>query len=667
VKEFNSKDMFEKNFQYSIDLLCIADKDGYIIKLNPEWEKTFGYDTSEIEGENYLDYVHPEDLKETENVLNNLADNEIVIDFINRNRCKDGSYKWLQWRSFPYENLIYASARDITAQKKAEEKNKMQRMHLVNAVTLAKIGYWEYDIAKDIFTFNDYFYKVYRTTAEKVGGYQMSIARYVELMMHPDDAQKVAEETLKAIETDDPNFVGYTEHRIIFPDGEIGYVAVRYSILKDKNGKTIGTVGTNQDITEQVIAKRKLKEQNAEYEKLNNQYIVINKELRKSVESIQRINNELILAKEKAEESDKLKTAFLANLSHEIRTPMNGILGFANILKNENVHADTAAQYFDLIGQCGERMLSMINDLVDISKIEAGQVIVEPQITDLNKLIYEIGSFFKHQADQKGLRFTFENADYTTAIYIDKVKLEQVLSNLLNNAIKFTEQGHIEFTHKLKNNVLLFGVKDTGYGIPEGMEEVIFERFRQAEDNYLRASDGSGLGLSISKSFVEKMGGKIWVKSEYGKGAEFFVRLPVSPIDLQKNSKINTNEPQFKKALTVLIAEDDLVNMLLLKRVLSERNFTIIDVNNGEAAIDQFYENPHIDVILMDLKMPKMNGIDAVVEIRKRDAKIPIIAQTGFTSEHDKQKALEAGCNDYITKPIKVGLLLEKIKNAVKD
>ncbi len=258
--------------------------------------------------------------------------------------------------------------------------------------------------------------------------------------------------------------------------------------------------------------------------------------LKKSLDELQSVNDELETSKQKAEESDRLKTAFLANLSHEIRTPMNGILGFAELLKDQDLSQQEIGYYVNIIEQSGKRMLNIINDLVNISKIEANQIVIENQYTNINELLEEVCSFFLPQANQKGIKLTCEKDPKIVGVnvYVDKIKLQQVLSNLINNALKFTKKGFIQLKYTIEDSHLLFIIKDSGKGIPMGKEDIIFERFRQADESHLKETEGSGLGLSIAKSFIEKMGGDIWVKSEYGKGSEFYVKLPYVPGTLNK-------------------------------------------------------------------------------------------------------------------------------------
>jgi CheY-like chemotaxis protein len=346
---------------------------------------------------------------------------------------------------------------------------------------------------------------------------------------------------------------------------------------------------------------------------------------------------------------------------------MNGIIGFTNLLKEEDLSPEEIENYFEIIEDSSTRLLKLINDLVDISKIEAKQVEIQSEKTNLNKLMDDIFNFFSPQARQKKIQFTYSKGlkGSDAHILIDKFKLQQILSNIISNALKFTKEGSIHLSYVIENNHLVFSVKDTGIGIKPGMENVIFERFRQAENTYLKETEGSGLGLSISKSFVELMGGNIWVESEYGKGSVFSFKIPFQLLSNMANKPSKKTEHSFDKEITVLIAEDDEVSYLFLKKMLVKNNFKILHAKNGKQAVQFFKKNPKVGIILMDLKMPLMNGIDATYQIRKLNPKIPIIAQTAYASDIDKQRAFHAGCNDFITKPVQRDILFEKMGEAL--
>ena len=374
--------------------------------------------------------------------------------------------------------------------------------------------------------------------------------------------------------------------------------------------------------------------------------------------------NDLIKAKEKAEESDRLKSAFLANLSHEIRTPMNGILGFSELLKEPQLSGEEMAEYIDLIQKSGQRMLNLINDLIDISRIDAEEAILQISETPLNELIHNLHAFFQPEAASKGLRLTYKTglSDTESIIKTDSEKVNQILTNLVNNALKFTRKGGVDFGYTLKNDMLEFYVIDTGIGIPIAMKEKVFDRFRQVDNTLTRGYEGAGLGLSITKALVEILGGNIWVESVEGEGSKFCFTMEYTPAGSSKTSGLTANNYETalpNQDLTILIAEDDDVSTLLLKKSLKGANISIITTENGHEAMQLVKQHPEINLVLMDIKMPVMNGFEATKLIKQQRPDLPIIAQSAFTSKDDKEKATEAGCDAFITKPIKKSELLE--------
>jgi hypothetical protein len=379
--------------------------------------------------------------------------------------------------------------------------------------------------------------------------------------------------------------------------------------------------------------------------------------------------SELIKAKEKAEESDRLKSAFLANISHEIRTPMNGILGFIELLKEPSLSGEEQQEYFQIIEKSGERMINIINDIVDLSKIESGQIKVSISETDVNEQIEFVYNLLRQDAENKGLQISIENSlrKYDIIINTDKEKLFVILSNLVKNAIKFTKRGIIEVGYGSTSSptgqpVLQFYVKDTGIGIRHEQQEFIFERFRQGSESLNKKYEGAGLGLSISKAYVEKLGGIIWVESEEGKGSTFYFTLPYNDKpDVEKGNTIHVKDVGEKnpvKKLKVLIAEDDEGSSKFLALTLKNYSKETLSVQSGLEAIEACRNNPDIDIVLMDIQMPDMNGYEATRQIRRFNNFVIIIAQTAFALSGDNEKALEAGCNDYIAKPIKKDQLM---------
>ncbi len=381
-----------------------------------------------------------------------------------------------------------------------------------------------------------------------------------------------------------------------------------------------------------------------------------------------KIEEELIKSKEKAEESDRLKSAFLANMSHEIRTPMNGILGFTELLMEPNLSRNNQHEFLEIIKTSGDRMLSTLNDIIDVAKIEAGMVEIKKEKINLVSFINNIYTFFIHETQKKNLKLIVnENNNKPLCTYnTDSVKLNSILTNLIKNAIKFTLKGHIEFGYTATKDSLTFYVKDTGIGIAEENQKNIFERFIQADVAKSRVYEGSGLGLSIAKSYTEMLGGTISLRSELKEGATFFVRLPLqekSPMQ-NNNVQIQTNKEMEKvsDSYKILIAEDDPISVELLRLFLKEVAGEILVAGNGVECLNAFKQNPDIDLILMDVKMPQMDGYSVTQKIREFNNDIKIIAQTAFAQEDEKIKAIEAGCNAFVTKPINKHILIDMIK-----
>jgi len=374
--------------------------------------------------------------------------------------------------------------------------------------------------------------------------------------------------------------------------------------------------------------------------------------------------SELIKAKNKAEESDRLKSAFLANMSHEIRTPMNSIIGFSQMLVEEDVDLQHRKSYIDIIKSSCSQQLSIINDIIDISRIESGTTDLHNAQTNISQLVDEIYQQYSQTID-KPIRIDiqkdsgFENLILET----DEVKLKQIINNLITNAIKFTHQGVIVLGYSVKNDVVEFYVSDTGIGIAKENFELIFERFRRVEHQSHETYRGNGLGLAITKSYVELMDGKIWLESKKDQGTTFYFTIPYIPKSYHEINKIP--EPELdKKAFrgkTILIAEDEDVNFKLMLEVFQTYEVTILRAKNGFVAIEEALLKPYINLILMDLKMPEMDGFEATKEIKKIRNELPIIALTAYAFSENKITAANAGFDDYIVKPIAKDLLISKI------
>jgi PAS domain S-box-containing protein len=446
-------------------------------------------------------------------------------------------------------------------------------------------------------------------------------------LIHPEDFSKVMNKLGERLTG--KTEVSPIQYKAIRKDGSVFYIEV-YGMSIEYQGRP-AVMGTMIDVTEQKLAKE-----------------------------------ELIFAKERAEESDRLKTAFLHNVSHEIRTPLNAIMGFSELLNSIKHGEDKKTQFVNTIIKSGMQLLNIVDDIMAISTVEAGQEKVREDQVDVCALCKRVYQKFQLKSNEN-IRFVLNIKDQETTITTDKTKLIQILSNLINNAFKFTEQGLIEFGYTVNTDFIEFYVQDSGIGIPSSMFEEIFKRFRQVEITDYRQYGGAGLGLSISKAYVELMGGKIWLTSILGVGSIFYFTIPhkrdISKAQTERSETIS--QQVIQKNLTILIVEDEESNYELLKELLSEMEPQFIWAENGLEAVELCKKTPDIHIILMDLKMPVMDGFEATRQIRSIYPNLPILAQSAYSSNVDINEALAAGCNDLIGKPINWKTLLLKINTLV--
>ncbi|WP_405210835.1 PAS domain S-box protein [Dokdonia sp. Asnod2-E02] len=570
-------------------------------------------------------------IAETKESINNQ-----IIRLIGPN---DEDVKWTTLNGFPVLNDVGEITEivtvfiDITEQRQ-NEKDKLKakllldrtEKELSDAQTLAKIGSWlvktpgnKMEWSKEMYNIWGYDYN------EELPDYEDVIDR-----VHPDDKLELQKILDKAFTLGKPYNV---EFRILIPHKPQKTIRSICQPVTDNDGEVISLAGTNQDITQQ-----------------------------------KKIAQELIRAKEKAEESDRLKSAFLANLSHEMRTPMNGILGFSELLRRKNISEEKKDIYLELIEKEGHRLLSFISNIVDISKIESNIINIENSHLNLNSLIDDLYS--KYQLKLEGTNVKLEVnkglSGTDSGIETDENKLVQILSNLLENAIKFTKEGSIEFGYTLKEEILQFYVKDSGIGIDEEEQKNIFDRFTQGKREQTH-NLGVGLGLSIVKGLIKILNGSVWIESKMGEGSIFYFTIPYKKV-VDKITIVNDpSETTLENGdFTILIAEDDNLSFLYVKACLSNYNCTVIRAVNGKEAVKIVNKNPSLDLVLMDINMPEMDGNDALVEIRKTNKEIKIIAQTGLAMSGDKEKMLNAGFTDYVSKPISTSQLISTINKHLK-
>jgi len=412
-----------------------------------------------------------------------------------------------------------------------------------------------------------------------------------------------------------------------------------------------------------IIKNSDLKTQINNYQKLNLQYEAVIRELESNKKLLQ-------AAKKKAEESDHLKSAFLANMSHEIRTPMNAILGFSDLLSNSGQHNETQNKYISIIRRTGENLLKIINDIIDISKIEANQIVINKENFSLNQLIKEAYEIFLqnkgfHQKNHLETRINIPENDFS--VYNDKSRLLQIITNLLDNALKYTEEGFIETGFKEENDYYYIYVIDSGIGISQANQSNIFDRFTRVSDKGEKVYRGTGLGLAISKSLIELMEGEMGLQSEEGKGSTFWVRIKkdTTKKDQQKSSSRKKTSKNQLKGKKILIVEDDYSSFQYLEAILTEFSCELIHKEDGLDAVDYCHKNHDTDLILMDLQLPGLGGLEATRLIKKDYPGIPIIIQTAYAMEEDKTVSMQAGADDYLAKPISRDTLIEKMDELI--
>ncbi len=601
--------------------IAIHDK-GKVLECNHGLSEITGFNRNELIGMDGLLLIAEESRpKVLENIMSKY---EKPYEAIGIRKNKEKYPLRLEAREIPYKgkDVRVVEFRDISEQKGAESKLKESEEMLRNIFNNSTSVIYSHDTNNII--------NYVSPQVEEVLGYTQEEAKvnWASLVSDNPINELGYRKTIKAIETGEKQEPYELEFK--HKNGRKVLIEAREApVIKD--GKTISMVGIFNDITQ-----RKQDEQ------------------------------ELIKAKKKAEESDRLKSAFLANMSHEIRTPMNGILGFTELLENPNLSGEQKEKYIKIIRKSGNRMLGTVNDIIDISKIDAGQMELSNDAINIVEEINILYDFFQEEARAKGINIRLFNSmgEESSMFITDKNKLNSIISNLIKNAIKYTDKGTIDIYCIDKDQKFEFKIIDTGIGIPKNRIQSIFNRFEQADIEDTHAREGSGLGLSITKAYVKMLNGSIGVDSKPGYGSTFYFTLPWNNSQQkpdQIEEKVILTKTNADKKLNILIAEDDDTSFEHLKIILTGITKSIKRVTNGEDAVSSVKINPDIDLILMDVKMPILGGYEATTMIRNFNNDVIIIAQTAYALIGDKENAIASGCTDYIAKPIDSKELLKLI------
>ncbi len=631
-------------FNVTLDLLGIASFEGYLTRLSPSWSKTLGWTEEELMARPFIEFVHEEDREVTVSAAAGLEKGIDVVDFENRYICKDGTYKWLSWKSFglPERKIIIAAAHDITSRKENEKALMKNEKRLREAQRVAHMGYWELDYEGVNLFWSEEVYSIFGIMPES---YSPDFETF-RAMIHENDREYVQQRYLESIRLEADYEVMY---RILRSDGQVRHVFEKCENFFDTGGKLLRSLGIIWDITERIEAEEKL------------------------ILAIQEADR----AREEAEKADRAKSEFLANMSHEIRTPLNAVTGFSELL-SAYVTDEQQKGYLQSIKTAGKSLLTLINDILDLSKIEAGMITLNYEAIDPAGLFKEIEQIFLPSVKEKGIELVISvDPDLADELLLDEMRLRQVLLNIVGNAVKFTERGHIllkaqkKASSNIKDHIdLIIIVEDTGVGIPEKDSHLIFESFKQKTGQSGKKYGGTGLGLTISKRLVEIMNGEIAFTSREGAGTTFIIGLHDVAVATEKKraekrKKIDTESLRFRGG-RVLVVDDTESNRRFLVDLLKKKNIETDEAKNGKEAIELLKKKQY-DVTLMDIRMPVMDGFETIQHIRSETISCPVIALTASAHEEEKNKIRTKGFNSFLSKPVNFNDLYREISFYIKS
>lgn len=625
-----------------------------ILDCTPMFAQISGFSCNELRGRDFVDMVHSEYVTTVLDVLQLKKGN--VCQYAGYTKLNHVYYAEIHInKMFLSDDIFFVLVRDITSQKKLEEKLRESEIKFKNLANTTSVAIMIYQGDKWVYA--------------NPAGCKMSGYSFEELLnmnywdfVH-DEFRDLIKKRGQMRQQGEDSPSGY-EFKIVSKSGIEKWVYLDGKLTL-YNGKPAGLISIIE-ITGIKNVELSLKHKNIELSEAENQLQANNVQLQRLNAKLQNQNAILKMAKERAEDSDRLKSAFLANMSHEIRTPMNAIMGFAEILANSNIESDLQREFGQTIYNRSQHLLNIINDIVDISKIEANLITIHKTRFDLNEVLDALDMTFSevlHRKNKATVNLDFQKTPAGTALNIctDKRRLEQILSNLIHNAIKFTDEGTISIRYNLRdNNILEVFISDTGIGIPSSDVNLVFDRFVMANNAVNDKHDGTGLGLAISKSLANLLGGDITIESTSSKGTVFRVFINVETF---KNEQIIDKEDvSFTHSDVgekhILIVEDDNWSANYLEIFLKGKDFHTVTAKTGENALEIMKSGQKFDLVLLDIKLPGINGLEVVAQIKAMYPSMPIIAQTAYAMNEDRQRALAAGCDEYIAKPIESSLLM---------
>jgi PAS domain S-box-containing protein len=752
-------------FNSSMDMLCIVDGAGHFVRVNPEWERVLGYGKCELDGRLFLDFVHMDDIEVTVGALA-AARQQAVMRFENRYRCRDGSYRWIEWRFLPQDDVICADARDVTERKLLEEKLKsseenfrtffetMNDMILVcgadgrivfsNAYACRVLGYSPQELGgmrlpdlrpqdkrretAGLLTVARGDCKIYSMPVlnrygdkipveMRVWSGRWNVEECVFIIMKDLRSELEAQQRFERMFRKNPALMLLSS----LPARRL--VDVNDSFLKTLGynrdeviGKQITEIAlyVNPEVPEMVAAKFKTEGRISDFElqlrrkdgaaidvllsgeiisiQGRHYFLIVMTDITERkrmegalVESNRNLAEAIVRANEtasQAHDASVAKSAFLANMSHEIRTPINGVIGMTGLLLDTALDAQQRC-YADAVRRSGESLLVLINDILDLSKIEAGRLDLEIQDFDLVMMLDECAEALSWRTHEKKLElFSSVVVGVPTRLSGDPGRLRQIITNLVNNAIKFTPAGEVEMlvsmVEESDHDVLLrFSVRDTGIGIPRDKIGLLFDKFSQLEIHTARKYGGTGLGLAISKQLVELMGGSVGVESDSGKGSTFWftARLAKQSCEPGRTARHHAADRRATTELVnlfagrrarILLAEDNITNQQVALGILKKLGLSADAVADGKEALKSLETVPY-DIVFMDVQMPEMDGFEATRIIRSADSNVlnhsvPVIAMTAYAMQGDREKCLKAGMDDYVSKPVMAQVLAQVLE-----